>query len=83
MKYVNVYEVVRTFGGQEEGGWWYDHYECLQTYPVSNDTPQVRAEAFCESKQAYWEKRQPNTDIRAYVEDIEAEMETTEVPEYS
>jgi hypothetical protein len=24
MKYINVYELGREFGGPEEGGWWYD-----------------------------------------------------------
>lgn len=33
--FVNVYEVTRHFGGYEEGGWWYDWFECLQSVPVS------------------------------------------------
>lgn len=31
--YVNVYEVTRRFGGHEEGGWWYNWYECLECVP--------------------------------------------------
>jgi hypothetical protein len=26
MKYINVYEMFREYGGPEEGGWWYDSF---------------------------------------------------------
>jgi hypothetical protein len=32
-KFVTVYEVTRHFGGQEEGGWWFNH--CLPIHSVS------------------------------------------------
>ena len=36
MVYVNVYEITRHYGGPEEGGWYYNNYDCLETYPVRN-----------------------------------------------
>ena len=41
--YVNVYLVDRAFGGPEEGGWWYDCGQILQSVP-------------CETKQEAEEK---------------------------
>ncbi|AIW03169.1 hypothetical protein CPT_Mater234 [Bacillus phage Mater] len=34
--YVNVYLVERCYGGPEEGGWYYNHYECIEVFPVRN-----------------------------------------------
>lgn len=34
--FVNSYKVTRHFGGQEEGGWWYNNYECIESIPVRN-----------------------------------------------
>lgn len=33
IKYISVYRVTRHYGGPEEGGWWYDWYELLETLP--------------------------------------------------
>lgn len=35
--FVNAYKVTRKYGGAEEGGWWYDHYECIQSVPTSEE----------------------------------------------
>lgn len=34
--FVNVYEVTRHYGGPEEGGWWYDWYELIHSYPTTS-----------------------------------------------
>jgi hypothetical protein len=34
--YVNAYKVTRHFGGHEEGGWWYNWYECIEAVPCKN-----------------------------------------------
>ena len=34
MKFLNVYSITRHFGGHEEGGWWFDWYECEEVFPV-------------------------------------------------
>lgn len=33
--FVSAYEVTRHYGGPEEGGWWYDWYELIQSVPVA------------------------------------------------
>lgn len=37
MWHVNVYELDRAYGGPEEGGWWYNTGELVQTVPVWSD----------------------------------------------
>jgi hypothetical protein len=32
--FINVYEVERRYGGPEEGGWYYNHYNCIDTKEV-------------------------------------------------
>jgi hypothetical protein len=34
--YVNVYRVTRHFGGHEEGGWYYNNYDCIECVPTKN-----------------------------------------------
>lgn len=70
--YVNVYAVDRAYGGPEEGGWWYDVGEILESYgPLHEHAAYVLAERL---KQDY-----PNTgasnnvlggdDYRVWIED--------------
>lgn len=33
MGFVNVYSVTRHYGGPEEGGWYYNILECIETFP--------------------------------------------------
>ncbi|HPT72144.1 MAG TPA: hypothetical protein PLE74_07675 [Candidatus Cloacimonadota bacterium] len=35
--YVNAYEVSRSYGGPEEGGWWFDVFNPLASIPVLAD----------------------------------------------
>jgi hypothetical protein len=34
MRFVNAYHVTREYGGPEEGGWWYDSREVLESVPI-------------------------------------------------
>lgn len=36
-KYVNAYSVDRSYGGPEEGGWWYDAGELLESQSCHAD----------------------------------------------
>ena len=29
--FINVYAVTREFAGHEEGGWWFNDFECIKT----------------------------------------------------
>lgn len=35
--YLNVYDVTRHFGGQEEGGWWYNAGELIETIETTEE----------------------------------------------
>lgn len=51
MTYVNLYKIESCFGGQEEGGWYYDRgefLECLGTFP-DTIAGQKAAENTCET----------------------------------
>jgi len=39
---VQIYGVKQGFGGEEEGGWYYDHYDLLKTIPVKGLTAAYR-----------------------------------------
>lgn len=39
--FVSAYAVTRHYGGPEEGGWWYDWYELIQTVPTAPDGADV------------------------------------------
>lgn len=34
--YVSLYDISRKLGGSEEGGWWYDSYDNINSYKVNN-----------------------------------------------
>jgi hypothetical protein len=36
-KIVTIYQVTREYGGPEEGGWWYDHYDWVKSYIFTTD----------------------------------------------
>lgn len=35
-KYVNVYDITRVYGGPEEGGWWYDAGEPIESHAFAS-----------------------------------------------
>jgi hypothetical protein len=87
MKFLNVYEVTRHYGGPEEGGWWYNWYECIEVFPVRDEEQgeQLRDWLFSEHEH----KKHGNiysvlggTDIVVYLEDEPKESETKERPYY-
>ena len=95
-KYINVYLVERHFGGREEGGWWYNSYECIQsvTPPDGWDEEKViRAGKIFEQK---WKNSldpliewgdissvNGGTEVRVYIEGTPKESETMARPVYS
>jgi hypothetical protein len=51
-KYLNVYRVEQSFGGPEEGGWWYDVGEPLESVLVENEEEEKQVKAKLESRYA-------------------------------
>lgn len=86
MKFVNAYEVDRRWGGEEEGGWHYNHYTCIETYPVREDNAESVVEFL---KNEYKDKAygdiysvRGGRELEILVEDKPAESETRERPHY-
>jgi hypothetical protein len=87
VRFVNAYAVTRHYGGPEEGGWWYNHYDLLQSVPVD----QVDAETMTE----YLRLRHADVahgdiysvlggcELQILTEDEPGESATKERPHYS
>lgn len=82
-KYVNVYEVTREYGGPEEGGWWYNDYECIYTEKVEKEQAEktknkLRAE-YGEYSYGDIYSAAGGMEIVVLVEDEEGERDTGKV----
>lgn len=85
--YANVYRVSRRFGGHEEGGWWYDAGQPLESRRVKRGVVEAEVRAL----KAEWADEQPRRnrfsviggpDIEVYIEDHVAEPFPKERPRY-
>lgn len=87
MKFLNVYSITRHYGGAEEGGWWYNWYECIEVFPVRDKEQgeQLKQWLFEQHK---GKKRGDiysvlgGTDVLVYLEDEPKKSETKERPYY-
>lgn len=86
IKWVTAYEVTRHFGGPEEGGWWYNHFQPIQSVPVSVEDVGTAKELL---HQAYDDRAHGDIYsvrggvlIAVQVEDEPCEDATTERPRY-
>jgi hypothetical protein len=75
-KIITIYEVTREYGGPEEGGWWYDHWEWQKSYIFKTER---QVERNLERLERLFEDH-PN--IRVVLEDEVGEFETKERPIY-
>lgn len=84
--YVNAYRVTREFGGHEEGGWWYDNYECIEVFPVKNKAADVMADALLEEHSHIVHGDISSVlggaELRVLIEEKPKESETRERPHY-
>ena len=87
MLFLNVYSITRHYGGDEEGGWWYNWYECLEVFPVRDEEQgeQLRQWLFEQHegrKHGDIYSVLGGEDIQVYLEDEPKESETKERPYY-
>lgn len=86
MAWVNVYTVSRCYGGPEEGGWWFDALEFIEGHPVLRcEAEELREELLELHQDREWGNISSvlgGEKLVVYVEDYEAESETTERPVY-
>lgn len=77
-RWVNVYSVERQYGGPEEGGWWYNTYEGLESVRVKTRKQEEAARARLEEEYGILREgdiysARGGTDIVLYVERIPRE----------
>lgn len=84
--FVNVYFVTRHYGGPEEGGWWYNWYECEETVQTTGKNAYEVKEAL---EKKYEDYKQGDiysvlggVDVEVLIEDEPAQSESKEVPHY-
>lgn len=76
--FVNVYEVTREFGGFEEGGWYYNWYNCVETIKLTEYTDEDEIILGLEEK--YQQLENDAYDI--LIEDKPKESQTLKAPIY-
>lgn len=86
MKFVNVYLIDRRWGGPQEGGWWYNNYNCIETYPTREENTNTVVEFL---KNEHEDKAHGDIysvlggrEIEIMIEDRPSQSETTERPHY-
>ena len=87
-EYVSAYAVTRNYGGPEEGGWWYDWYEHLETRPIPHPAVTEVIRTSLREKHADEEygdiySVRGGVLVRVMLEDEPHEFESTERPYYS
>ena len=84
--WINVYSVERCYGGQEEGRWWYDSYECVHSVRVAKTMVQRVAKRLAQKYASLaWGNISSvlgGVEVSVLVEDAKAKSETTERPYY-
>jgi len=95
IKYISVYEITRYYGGPEEGGWYYDHYDLLEsvelTYPYKEIYDPQTYQYGVDNVTAYLKAREITDNFlknylperfEYYYETIKGENETKTIPHY-
>jgi hypothetical protein len=86
-RWINVYAIEREYGGPEEGGWWYNTYDCLTSIRVKTRKQEEEARRLLEEE--YLDLKWGNiysvlggTDIRIRREKRRAESHDMSRPYY-
>jgi hypothetical protein len=84
--FVNVYSVTRHYGGPEEGGWYFDWLECIETYPCRNEVAGTMLKMLTDKNEhkkfGDISSVLGGQDIYVEIEETPKESETTERPYY-
>lgn len=83
--YVNVYDITRNYGGPEEGGWWYDCGEPLESHRVSSEPEALELQRQLKEKYPRTGKRFSvlgGDDYDVRIEDHFAEEFPASLPRY-
>ena len=85
--FVTAYEVTRHYGGPEEGGWWYNWYELIESVPIHRHD----ADEVAETLRAKYQNRVEGdigsvlggVAVQVAIEDEAGEVQSKERPHYS
>ena len=85
--HVNAYSVTREYGGPEEGGWYFDLYEPLESVEISSteEIDKVKKELedkYADQKEGDISSVLGGTDIRVFPEEHPAKRQPEERPFY-
>lgn len=84
--YVNVYEVDRHYGGPEEGGWYYDAGDPVESHPVDTEGAADRLVEHLEQEYPRTDSSSSviyrGGDYRVWIEDHPAKAYPEVVPHY-
>lgn len=85
--YLNVYDVTRHYGGPEEGGWWYNAGELVETIETTEEKcDEVRAQLLEKHKDRNYGDIYSSLGgvlLEVQVDDVPGENWPTERPRYS
>lgn len=86
MKFVNVYEVRRKFGGHEEGGWYFNEYTCVEVFPTREENAEMIVEFLKDEHEdkSYGDiySVRGGVELTVLIEDKPKQSETIERPIY-
>jgi hypothetical protein len=84
--FINVYTIDRRYGGPEEGGWWYDWFECVEVFPVKNSAADDMVDVLeDEHEHRKWGDISSvlgGEDVRVWIQESPKESETKRIPHY-
>jgi hypothetical protein len=85
IKWVNVYEVTRHYGGPEEGGWWFDWEQCVHSEWFFS---RKRANSYIQKMMLEYTDQGDISSVLGgeeyyfYIERLKAESQSKERPHY-
>ena len=86
MRYATAYEVTRHFGGPEEGGWWYNWHEVIESIPAEEEHAEAVGDGLADkySHLNYGDIYSVNGGalVSVIVEDVPGENRDIERPRY-
>ena len=85
-KWVTAYEVTRHYGGPEEGGWWYDRYDPIESNEVADEeaqaTRKMLRERYADREHGDIGSVLGGVEVQVLVEDEREEFAVTSRPHY-
>lgn len=76
--YVSLYDITRRLGGEEEGGWWYDHCELIDSIVIRTPSEKLKC-----AEKLYGRINNFDGKPVIFVEKRQGSQEKNEIPKYN